>query len=210
MPFRGSLPVVAVAALLFAFTSIGQGLIISTLSRTRYQAQQAVMFVVLPSFLLSGFVFPLESMPRPVYLVTYAIPMRYFLVVLRANFMKGSGFVALAPAAARDGGVLGRHLRRGAAALPEEDLGLAAAHRRGAAHFGVMKQAAPGSTRAVNGVVAPATSPSYCSGSGGSDSTRISRALWISSPLRSRHLAEAVEQRLPHGGDERRRRGACG
>lgn len=97
VPFRGSLAVIAVASLLFAFTSIGQGLIISTLSRTRYQAQQAVMFIVLPSFLLSGFVFPLESMPRPVYVITYLIPMRYYLVVLRSNFLKGSGFIALAP-----------------------------------------------------------------------------------------------------------------
>jgi ABC-2 type transport system permease protein len=97
VPFRGSIAVIFVASILFAFTSVGQGLIISTLSRTRYQAQQAVLFVVFPSFLLSGFVFPLESMPRPVYLLTYLIPMRYFLVVLRSNFLKGSGFVALAP-----------------------------------------------------------------------------------------------------------------
>jgi ABC-2 type transport system permease protein len=97
VPFRGSILVIAVGAALFAITSIGQGLIISTFSRTRFQAQQAVIFVALPSFLLSGFVFPLESMPRPIYLITYAIPMRYFLVVLRSNFMKGSGFAALAP-----------------------------------------------------------------------------------------------------------------
>jgi ABC-2 type transport system permease protein len=97
VPFRGSFIVVALAALLFALTSVGQGLIISTLSRTRFQAQQAAVFVVLPSFLLSGFVFPLESMPRPVYLLTYLIPMRYFLVILRSAFLKGSGFAALAP-----------------------------------------------------------------------------------------------------------------
>lgn len=97
VPFKGSFWVVGAGAVLFLFTSLGQGLLISTVSRTRYQAQMAVMFVVLPSFLLSGFMFPLESMPRPVYLVTYAIPLRYFLVVLRSSFMKGAGFAALAP-----------------------------------------------------------------------------------------------------------------
>jgi ABC-2 type transport system permease protein len=97
VPFRGSLAVVAVGALLFLLAGIGQGLIISTLSRNRYQAQVASMFIIIPSFLLSGFVFPLESMPRPVYLITYLIPLRYFLVVLRSSFMKGTGFGPLAP-----------------------------------------------------------------------------------------------------------------
>ena len=97
VPFRGTIAVLAVGSALFLLAGIGQGLIISTLSRTRYQAQVASMFIIIPSFLLSGFVFPLESMPRPVYLVTYLIPLRYFLVVLRADFMKGAGFTALAP-----------------------------------------------------------------------------------------------------------------
>jgi ABC-2 type transport system permease protein len=97
VPFNGSLLVIGAGAVLFLLTCLGQGLIVSTVSRTRYQAQMGTIFIVIPSFLLSGFVFPLESMPPAVYAVTHLIPLRYFLVILRSNFMKGAGFVPLAP-----------------------------------------------------------------------------------------------------------------
>ena len=97
VPFYGSLAVVGVGLLLFLFTAIGQGLIVSMLSRTRHQAQQATMFILMPTIVLSGFIFPIESMPPGVVWLTYFIPLRYALVVLRSSFMKGSGFEDLWP-----------------------------------------------------------------------------------------------------------------
>ncbi len=97
VPFNGSYWVVGVGMLLFLFTAIGQGLIVSMLSKTRHQAQQATMFILIPTIVLSGFIFPIESMPPAIVPLTYFIPLRYALVVLRSEFMKGSGFDALWP-----------------------------------------------------------------------------------------------------------------
>lgn len=97
VPFNGSVWVVATGLALFLFTAIGQGLGVSMLSRTRHQAQQATMFILIPTMVLSGFIFPIESMPPAIVPVTYLIPMRYALVVIRSAFMKGAGFEALWP-----------------------------------------------------------------------------------------------------------------
>lgn len=97
VPFNGSLLVLGAGLGLFALTALGLGLIVSLLSKTRYQAQQATTFLMVPSMMLSGFVFPLESMPKLLYPISYFIPLRYILVIVRSNFMKGSGFVALWP-----------------------------------------------------------------------------------------------------------------
>jgi ABC-2 type transport system permease protein len=97
VPFYGNIAVVGVGLLLFLFTAIGQGLIVSMLSRTRQQAQQATMFILIPTIVLSGFIFPIESMPPAVVWLTYFIPLRYAIVVLRSSFMKGSGFDTLWP-----------------------------------------------------------------------------------------------------------------
>ena len=97
VPFNGSLIVLGSGLALFALTSLGIGLMVSLLSRTRYQAQQATTFLMVPSMMLSGFVFPLESMPKILYPISYLIPLRYILVIVRSNFMKGSGFLALWP-----------------------------------------------------------------------------------------------------------------
>jgi len=97
VPFSGSVLVLAVGLGLFMLTVLGQGLLISLMSRTRYQAQQAGVFTMVPSMMLSGFVFPLSSMPAVLIPLTYLIPLRYILVIVRSNFVKGSGFVALWP-----------------------------------------------------------------------------------------------------------------
>jgi ABC-type multidrug transport system permease subunit len=96
VPFNGQISVVAVGLLLFMFTGIGLGLLVSLVSRTRQQAQQTVMFILIPTMVLSGFIFPIESMPAPIVPLTYFIPLRYALAVLRGAFIKGSGFSALA------------------------------------------------------------------------------------------------------------------
>lgn len=92
VPFNGRLSVVIVGLLLFMFTAVGLGLLISLVSRTRTQAQQTVMFIMIPSMVLSGFIFPIESMPAAIVPLTYLIPLRYIMIVMRAAFIKGSGF----------------------------------------------------------------------------------------------------------------------
>lgn len=96
VPFRGSVAVVLVGLALFMLTAIGIGLIVSLFSHTRQQAQQAVMFLALPMMLLSGFIFPIDSMPAPIVPFTYLIPLRYALEVLRSAMLKGAGFDTLA------------------------------------------------------------------------------------------------------------------
>jgi ABC-2 type transport system permease protein len=97
VPFNGTLAGIGLGLVLFLFTGIGLGLFVSTVSRTRQQAQQATMFILIPTMVLSGFIFPIDSMPAPIVPLTYLIPLRYILVVLRSNWMKGSGFDALWP-----------------------------------------------------------------------------------------------------------------
>jgi ABC-2 type transport system permease protein len=97
VPFNGSVLVIGLGLLLFMFTALGQGLFISTISRTRQQAQQGTMFILIPTMVLSGFIFPIESMPAAVVPLTYLVPLRYVIVVLRSNWMKGAGLDALWP-----------------------------------------------------------------------------------------------------------------
>lgn len=97
VPFNGSVLVVGLGLFLFLFTAIGQGIFVSMVSRTRHQAQQATMFIMIPTMVLSGYIFPIESMPETIQPLTYAIPLRYILVILRSNWMKGAGFEALWP-----------------------------------------------------------------------------------------------------------------
>jgi ABC-2 type transport system permease protein len=90
VPFNGSFFTVALGLTIFMFTSIGLGLLISLISRTQAQAQQIMMFVLIPMIVLSGFMFPIESMPAAIVPLTYLIPLRYALVVLRGAFLKGA------------------------------------------------------------------------------------------------------------------------
>ncbi|HET6350953.1 MAG TPA: ABC transporter permease [Coriobacteriia bacterium] len=90
VPFRGSVVVLGFGLMLFMFSALGLGMIISLTSTTRQQAQQMAMFLQLPTMMLSGFMFPIEAFPRWLYALTYAIPLRYALVIVRSNFLKGS------------------------------------------------------------------------------------------------------------------------
>ncbi|MCA0307199.1 MAG: ABC transporter permease [Actinobacteria bacterium] len=96
VPFNGSVWVVLVGLTLFMFTCIGLGLLVSLVSRTRHQAQQAVMFIMIPTMVLSGFIFPIQSMPAIIQPLTNLIPLTFALQVLRGAFVKGSDFAALA------------------------------------------------------------------------------------------------------------------
>ena len=95
VPFNGSAWVVLLGLALFVFSTLGGGLLVSLVSRTRQQAQQTVMFILLPFFVLSGFLFPIEAMPAAIVPLTYFIPLRYAVQVVRAGWLKGSSVTEL-------------------------------------------------------------------------------------------------------------------
>jgi ABC-type multidrug transport system permease subunit len=97
VPFHGKFAEVAAGLGLFMLTVIGLGLLVSLASRTRQQAQQTVLFIMLPMMLLSGFIFPIESMPAALVPVTYVMPLTWAVLLLRGAFVKGVGFSALVP-----------------------------------------------------------------------------------------------------------------
>ena len=97
VPLRGSLLLLFGATALFLMSSLGIGLLISTISRTQQQAMMSAFFVIFPAILLSGFAFPIESMPASVQWLTYLNPMRFFLVIIRSIFQKGVGVEILWP-----------------------------------------------------------------------------------------------------------------
>ncbi len=93
---RGSLLVLYALSLLFMLTTLGLGLFISTISRSQQQAMMiAVFFFIMPMVILSGFVFPIESMPGVIQAVTYVFPLRWYFVIIRGLFLKGVGFAEL-------------------------------------------------------------------------------------------------------------------
>jgi ABC-2 type transport system permease protein len=97
VPIRGSVLLLAVATTFYLMTTLGIGLLISTVCRTQQQAMMTVFFVFFPCILLSGFMFPIENMPPVVQYLTYLDPLRYFLVILRGIFLKGAGAGVLWP-----------------------------------------------------------------------------------------------------------------
>ncbi|MCX8118512.1 MAG: ABC transporter permease [Desulfobacterota bacterium] len=97
VPFRGNPLVLLLGTLLFLLSSVGIGLLISTISTTQQQAQISVFFFMNPAFILSGFAFPLENMPQWLQYLTYINPLRYFLVIIRGTFLKGVGLEMLWP-----------------------------------------------------------------------------------------------------------------
>jgi len=95
VPIRGSIPLLLVLSLLFLSNTLGIGILISTISRTQQQAMMTTFFLLLPWILLSGFIFPIENMPKGIQYITYLIPLRYFLVIIRGITLKGVGLSAL-------------------------------------------------------------------------------------------------------------------
>jgi ABC-2 type transport system permease protein len=92
VPFRGNALFLAGPTFLFLVGTLGLGLAISAVSRTQLLATQIGMLATfLPGLLLSGFMYPIDSMPAPLRLLTYLVPARYYLVVVRGVFLKGSG-----------------------------------------------------------------------------------------------------------------------
>ncbi|MCA9116167.1 MAG: ABC transporter ATP-binding protein/permease [Planctomycetaceae bacterium] len=97
VPIHGSIPLLISLSLLFLVCGLGLGLLISTLARTQLQATQFAFLVMLPSVLLSGFMFPRSEMPLPIYLVTYAIPVTWFVEILRGIVLRSADLTDLLP-----------------------------------------------------------------------------------------------------------------
>ena len=97
IPIAGNLALLPLAASLFLLSTLGIGLFISTVSATQQQAMMTTFFVLMPFFMLSGFIFPIANMPTAVQWLTYLNPLRYFLVIVRGVFLKGVGLDILWP-----------------------------------------------------------------------------------------------------------------
>jgi len=95
VPVKGSIWLLFALSPTFMLTTLGLGLFISTISRNQQQAMLTAVFFILPQIILSGFVFPIENMPRIIQGLTYVVPLRYFLVIIRGLFLKAAGWGAL-------------------------------------------------------------------------------------------------------------------
>ncbi len=101
IPLRGSFALLLGMCLIYLLSTLGLGLFVSTISSTQQQAMMTTsFFFLLPMVFLSGFIFPIENMPEIVQKITYLLPLRYFLVILRGIFLKGIGLDVLWPQAA--------------------------------------------------------------------------------------------------------------
>ena len=105
VPVRGSLGLLFLATTLFLMSSLGAGLLISTVSQTQQQAMMTAFFIIFPAMLLSGFAFPIENMPEPAQWLTMLNPLRYYMVIIRGIFLKGIGIDILWPQLAALGGL---------------------------------------------------------------------------------------------------------
>jgi drug efflux transport system permease protein len=101
LPVRGSWPLLLLSLGLFLAGALGMGLLISSVAESQQVAfQMALLSSFLPTMMLSGFIFPIASMPTALQVVTYIVPARYFLVALRGILLKGVGIVPIAPSLA--------------------------------------------------------------------------------------------------------------
>ncbi|HLF74953.1 MAG TPA: ABC transporter permease [Anaerolineales bacterium] len=91
MPIRGDLGLILFLSIVFLITGLGIGLFASTIARTQQEAMLTVWMTLLPSIFLSGFFFPLEAMPRVLQWLSYLMPLRYYLVIIRSLLLKGVG-----------------------------------------------------------------------------------------------------------------------
>lgn len=97
IPIKGSLQLMPLATAIYLLSVLGIGLFISTISKTQQQALMATFLFYVPAVLLSGFMFPIENMPKIIQYGTYINPLRYFLVIIRGIFLKGNGIAVLWP-----------------------------------------------------------------------------------------------------------------
>jgi ABC-2 type transport system permease protein len=92
VPVRGSLLQLYLLTLFFVTASLGLGIMISNIAKTQMQASQMAFAIFLPSIMLSGFIFPRDGMPKIIYYIGAAIPLTYYLQIIRGIVLKGIGF----------------------------------------------------------------------------------------------------------------------
>lgn len=98
VPFRGSFLVLFLSTSVFLLAALGQGLLISSTTRNQFVASQiAIMLGFLPAFVLSGFIFEINSMPWPIQALTYLLPPRYFVTILQSSFLSGTPWALIWP-----------------------------------------------------------------------------------------------------------------
>ncbi len=98
VPLRGSIWVLLLGSSLFLLTAMGMGLLISTVTRVQFVAAQvAIITTFLPAFILSGFIFDIGSMPRPIQWITHLIPARYYVSILKSTFLAGDVWSVVLP-----------------------------------------------------------------------------------------------------------------
>ena len=97
IPIHGSVVLLFLLAAPFLLSTLGIGILTSTIARTQQQSMMISFFFMMPNTLLAGFMFPIENMPVPAQYFTYLIPGRYFMTIVRAIFLKGVGISVLWP-----------------------------------------------------------------------------------------------------------------
>jgi len=95
VPIRGPLALILLLSGVFLLSSLGIGLLASTIANTQQEAMLIVWMTLLPAIFLSGFFFPLEAMPRVLQWISYIMPLRYYLVIIRSLMLKGVGLSAI-------------------------------------------------------------------------------------------------------------------
>jgi ABC-2 type transport system permease protein len=97
VPFRGSAVLLFAVAAIFLVGGLSLGLAISIVARNQLLAMQmSMLFTFLPTFILSGFMFAIPNLPKPIQVITYIVPARYFVAILRAIYLKGVGLEIVA------------------------------------------------------------------------------------------------------------------
>lgn len=92
VPIKGSILELYILTLFFITASLGMGILISNIAKTQMQAMQLAFFILLPSIMLSGFLFPRDAMPKFIYYLGNLIPLTYYLDIIRGIVLKGIGF----------------------------------------------------------------------------------------------------------------------
>jgi len=95
VPFKGNFGFLVFTTFPFILTTLSLGIFISTTSKTQQQAVMTAFMVMLPNLILSGFMFPIENMPIAIQKLTYIVPVKYYLIILRGIFLKGAGLKIL-------------------------------------------------------------------------------------------------------------------
>ena len=95
VPVRGSIWLVLGLSSLFLLSSLGIGLLASTIANTQQEAMLTVWLTMLPAIFLSGFFFPLQAMPKLLQWISLFMPLRYYLIIIRSLLLKGTGVLAI-------------------------------------------------------------------------------------------------------------------